>query len=76
MMQRKQLLKLVNCGLGLLFFGVGMTGLFPDALPGKVFHIVHEAAGKVFFAFAVAHIVLNWAWVKNTLLRKCKKPVV
>lgn len=75
-MQRKLLLKIVNCGLGLLFFGVGMTGLFPDAVPGKVFHIVHEEAGKVFFAFAMAHLFLNWAWVKNVLLRKTKKPVL
>lgn len=73
-LKRKQLLKIVNCGLGILFFAVGLTGLFPDQTPKRVFDIAHEEGGKVFVFFALAHLALNWAWVKNTLLRQ-KKPL-
>ncbi|KPQ37493.1 MAG: hypothetical protein HLUCCA11_00160 [Phormidesmis priestleyi Ana] len=72
-MSRKQLLKVINIGLGILFLDMAVTGLFPDLVSHDIFHIVHEKAGKVFVFFAIAHLALNWNWVKLTLLKKKKK---
>ncbi len=71
-LSRKKLLKIVNIGVGLLFLSVALTGLFPDALPHDFFHVLHEDAGNIFVFFAVAHLALNWNWVKLTLLKPKK----
>lgn len=73
-MNRKKLLKVVNIGLGLLFLNMAITGLSSDLIPYNTYRIIHAQVGKVFVLFAIAHIALNWNWIKNTLLSKKRKP--
>ena len=72
-MNRAQLLKIVNIGLGLLFLNMAITGTFPNLVPYPVFEVVHQKGGKVFVVFAIAHIVLNWGWIKAKLIRRPAK---
>ena len=73
-MDRKKLLKIVNVGLGIIFLDMAITGSFPDWFSHDLYHVLHEEMGKVFIFFAVAHLALNWGWVKNTLFKKSRKP--
>ncbi|MGB3765603.1 MAG: hypothetical protein WA947_03520 [Phormidesmis sp.] len=71
-MDRKQLLKIVNVALALIFLDMAITGSFPDLFPRNVYHVIHEEMGKVFIFFVLFHLALNWNWVKNTLLKSKK----
>ena len=73
-MDRKKLLKIVNVALGLIFLDMAITGSFPDLFSRPVYHLMHEEMGKVFIFFVLSHLALNWSWVKNTLLKKSRKP--
>lgn len=73
-MNRQKLLKIVNVILGILFLDMAITGLLADYIPYDVYQLVHASVGRVFVLFAIAHITLNWNWVKNTLLKKSKRP--
>ena len=73
-MNRKKLLKIVNICLGLLFLNMAITGLSADLIPYDIYRVVHAQVGKAFVLFAIAHITLNWGWIKNTLLKKKRTP--
>ena len=77
-MKRQKLLKIVNVILGILFFNMAVTGLLADQIPYDIYQWLHGQTGKVFVFFALAHLALNWNWVKNVLLKKQKtrKPTV
>lgn len=72
-MRRKQILKVVNTLLAILFLDMAATGLFSDRIPYDLYQIVHAQAGKFFVLLAVAHLALNWNWVKLTYLKKKRK---
>ena len=73
-MNRKKILKIVNVALSLVFLDMAITGSFPDLFSQNVYHVIHEQMGKVFIFFVLAHLALNWNWVKNTLLKRSRKP--
>ena len=72
-MTRNTALKVVNPILGLLVLNQIVTGIFMGFLPDAALEL-HEWGGYLFVVAAVAHVALNWNWVKATFFRK--KPVV
>ena len=71
-MRRKLILKVVNTLLAILFLDMAATGLLSDYIPYNTYQIVHAQVGKFFVLFAIAHLVLNWNWVKMTYFKKKK----
>lgn len=69
-MNRILALKILNPILGILALNQIVTGFFHDALPEEAFEVLHEG-GAILFAVAVlAHVVLNWGWIKANLLKR------
>jgi hypothetical protein len=69
-MNRALALKVVNIALGVLILNQAGTGLGGDALSHEAFEVLHEGGGFLMLGLAAAHVVLNWGWVKGTLLKK------
>ncbi len=49
-----------------------VTGLAHESIPYETFELVHASAGLVFAAAAIAHLILNWNWVKTSYFRRTK----
>jgi hypothetical protein len=49
-----------------------ITVVFHDAMPRSVFFNVHIWCGRALLTLAVAHLVLNWNWVKTNVLKFLK----
>jgi|WetSurMetagenome_2_1015567.scaffolds.fasta_scaffold209086_3 hypothetical protein len=71
-MKKATLLKIVNFAIALLFVVLMTTALGSSLLP-PVAYDVHRYGGYLFGALILAHIALNWGWVKSALTKK-KKP--
>jgi hypothetical protein len=63
-------LRILNPFIGLLVLSQASTGLFGDHLPHKVFETVHEGGGILLVTGIVLHVILNFGWVKNNLLKR------
>ena len=69
-MRRKRILKIVNTLLAILFLNMAMTGLLNDYIPYDIYQTLHGQAGKFFVLLAIAHLALNWNWVKLNYFKK------
>ncbi|HIJ41009.1 MAG TPA: hypothetical protein HPP90_08030 [Deltaproteobacteria bacterium] len=69
-MKKSDLLKVVNTVLAASFLLQLSTGLLRHSLPHKVFEFVHEGGGLFLAGCVVAHVALNWSWVKMTFFPK------
>ena len=73
------MLRYVNLPLALSFLMQGVTGLIIFAeikLPIKeLIFGIHEYNGLCLIAFALAHIYLNWGWIRVTFFPAKKRPV-
>ena len=66
-------LRILNPFIGLLVLSQASTGLLGDHLSAKVFETVHEGGGILLVTGITLHVILNFGWIKNNLL---KRPVV
>jgi hypothetical protein len=71
-MNKKNLLKVVNIVLGILFINQALTGILSDFIPKDLFEFLHMG-GFLLILAAILHVYLNWAWVKSNLLSGHKK---
>lgn len=69
-MDRTLWLKRVNVLLFLFLLYQAVTGLFSDLMNDKVFAVIHPVGGGLLFLAAVAHLWLNWGWVRSVYFRK------
>jgi hypothetical protein len=74
-MKKTTALKIVNPIIGLLFVSQSVTGVFGQIIPYDINGPIHKFGGYLFIAFVIIHIILNWSWIKSTLVRTAKKPV-
>lgn len=72
-MNRNMLLKVVNPLLALSFLTQAGSGLFHGSLSHETFEILHENGGYALIALALAHVALNWPWIRSTLLGYLKR---
>jgi hypothetical protein len=72
-MNKNEMLKSVNLVLALSFIVQALTGLcIFFALKGEFMEIIeesHKYNGLILLLAALAHIYLNWGWIKNTYLK-------
>ena len=69
-MKRNTILKILNPILGVLVVNQIVTGFSRDAIPDKVYDIVHVGGGVVLTVLVVLHVILNWSWVKVNFFRR------
>lgn len=70
-MSKQKLLKIINPLLALFLLNQAATGLLHNVLPHGVFEFMHKG-GWVLVILSIAHIYLNWWWVKTNLVPKGK----
>lgn len=70
---KQKLLKIVNPILFLSAFFQLFSGLFGERLHAEWLEEGHDINGIVLGVLIVAHIVLNWAWIKSQFKRDKKK---
>ena len=70
-MKKNTMLKTVNLLVAFTFAilaaSAGIAKIVPD-LSESVFEI-HQYTGYAFVIFAIAHIALNWPWIKANVLK-------
>lgn len=69
-MAKNKMLKLLNPVLAVLIVTQALSGLLRFQLPPEVFDVVHEGGGVTLVIGAGLHLILNWAWVRNTYRRR------
>jgi len=69
-MAKNKMLKLLNPILAVLIVTQALSGMLRFHLPPKVFDVVHEGGGVVLVVGVGLHLVLNWAWIRNTYRRR------
>jgi hypothetical protein len=72
-MNKQSLLKPVNTIMATDFLFLVTTALLDDVIPREVYKILHPVLGFTFLACVLCHVFLNWAWVKNNILKKAVK---
>lgn len=72
-MNKRNLLKIVNPLLALVFIMTAFPGMIrnflPDVIPGEMFFMLHPKMGIALFILAICHIALNWGWIKMTFFK-------
>lgn len=68
-MNRQIALKIVNPLLGLAFIVQAGSGMFSTKIPYELFRSIHQYGGWALTALVFAHVVFNWSWIKNSVLR-------
>jgi hypothetical protein len=76
-MKKAIVLKTANLLIAGAFALLAATSLLPKIAPdmAEVSLEIHEYTGYLFFILAVAHIALNWSWVKSNFLKKSNAPL-
>ena len=69
-MNKTKALKYINPIIAVLILSQLLSGLFHSMLYYKTFEVLHKSGGIFLFVGVLAHVVLNWGWVKSTFLRK------
>jgi len=76
---KNKILKYVNALMGIdflvIFISIGLYFNGPESLQGdELLGNIHRTAGTIFFFLTIAHLILNFSWIKNNYLkRKGKK---
>lgn len=68
-MNRAIILKVVNVILAILFLNQALTGFFHHSLSHRTFETLHEGGAILLVIFTLAHLYLNWGWIKSNLLK-------
>ncbi len=59
---KRNVLKIVNPVIGILFITQAGSGLLHRAIPYETYELIHEFGGYLFSATIALHIVLNRSW--------------
>lgn len=75
-MNKVKALRVVNVLLFLVFIGIAISGLtaflFPGLIPYSLFRLAHPLTGIAFIVLVIAHLFLNFNWIKANFLKKKK----
>jgi hypothetical protein len=69
-MNKLQTLKIVNTILAIAFLTLGLTAMLNNYIPYSTYRRIHPLAGYTFSALVVAHVILNYGWIKKNILKK------
>jgi len=77
-MNKNEMLRFVNFPLAISFLiqaGTALTILSEVKLPNKdLLFGIHEYNGLLLITLGIAHISLNWGWIRATLFPAKKRP--
>lgn len=71
-MNKQLILKVLNVFLLLDFLCLLVTVLLNETLPKEVFFKIHPIFGSLLLLLVVAHLILNWSWIKNSYIKRKK----
>jgi uncharacterized membrane protein YraQ (UPF0718 family) len=71
-MNKNRALKVVNPVLLVLFLNQAITGFLHEAIPHETYEVLHGGGGVAMVVVVVVHLLLNWSWVVNVLLKRRK----
>ena len=69
-MHKGLLLKWLNICLLAVFGLLVCTVLFRDIPPGRLFFDVHPWVGRVLILLIIIHIIMNWNWIRTSILKR------
>jgi len=69
-MNRAKILEYINPIIAILIVSQLISALLSDILPQEIFEAWHKGGGLLLFIGIIVHLVLNWAWVKSTYLKR------
>jgi hypothetical protein len=69
-MNKTAILKVLNPLMAVDFIFLVCTALLSDVIPREIYVVVHPVLGYIFAACVLAHLILNWSWIKNNYLKK------
>ena len=69
-MNKQRLLKIVNVLLGLDFILLVSSAMLSNVIPRQMFNMYHPLFGAVFTILVIAHISLNFKWIKANFFKK------
>ena len=72
-MNKKKILKIVNIILFADFTLLALSGILNRFIPYDIFRLFHPTAGFLLVILVIAHLNLNWNWVKSNLKPAEKK---
>jgi len=61
--------KMLNPILAVLILNQAVTAALHDFLPDEVFEVLHGGGGALLAVGVLLHVILNWSWVRATLLK-------
>jgi len=67
-MQKNTMFKILNPILAVLTVSQGLSGIFAEHLAPQVFQWLHKGGGILLLAGIALHVILNWSWVRASLL--------
>lgn len=72
-MSKNKWLKINNLLLGIDLVVVALTGILQNPLPDlEIIKIIHRPSSSLFVLLSIAHIILNWPWIKANIKKKSK----
>jgi len=71
-MKKLQWLLWINVLLTAAFVVQLLTVVFRDVISIRMFYAIHTWCGRTLLTLAVAHLILNWNWVKTNVLKFLK----
>ncbi len=69
-MQKNAVLKILNTILAVLVVTQALSVIFGEQLSHKAFEVIHKGGGALLLIGIVLHVVLNWSWVRASLLAR------
>jgi len=67
-MHKNTILKILNPILAVLTVTQAFSALLADHLSHEAFEWIHQGGGTLLLIGIVLHVVLNWTWVRASLL--------
>jgi uncharacterized membrane protein YfcA len=67
-MQKNAVLKILNPILAVLTLSQALSAIFAEHLSREAFEWIHEGGGALLLIGIGLHVILNWNWVRATLL--------
>lgn len=69
-MTKAKLLIIINPLMAADFICLIGTALLDDVIPREIYGVIHPIFGYIFAVFLVAHVFLNWNWIKSSYSKK------
>jgi hypothetical protein len=67
-MQKNTMFKILNPILAVFTVSQALSAIFRDHLSREVFQWVHKGGGTLLLVGIGLHVILNWSWVRASVL--------